>query len=757
MDKGSSVIEQVKQDIQAHFQEQRVILSFQEYVEALTERPGRLMRTAAEYLRDAYNHFGKETVNTPLGPLTRFKLFDHGTERAGPIVGGEVVQGEIYQILESFVRQGRSNKLILLHGPNGSAKSSTIEAIAYGMQRYSETNDGAVYSFNWIFPAEKSANPSGSGEAGPIGFAGRYEDRSERYRDSYALLEESKIACKLHSEFHDNPLFLLPMPQREQLLRKWLAQEKGVSEAQVELPPHVLLPGLSKRNQLIYENLLAAYDGDLAKVLRHVQVERFYYSKQYRVGVASVEPQMSIDAMERQLTMDKNIMNLPSFLNNIRFHEANGQLVEANRGILEFSDMLKRPVEAFKYLLTTVEKGTLSLPSSTANLDVVFFGTTNEKHLDAFKTLPDFSSFRSRFELVTVPYLLEPKKEERIYDYDTVALRKIKTVAPHTVSCLCLWAVMTRVKQPDPEYYESKYRALVARLDPRSKVGLYQGDSMMGTFKPAEEIILRDLRARIFTESIGIPVYEGRFGASPREVRGILHRAAQNPQFRALTPMAVFAELRRLVRDKSVYEFLQFEPRGKYHDAEKFIEMVEDHFAQTFEREVLQSMTLVDDEQYESHLQRYIDHVVAFIRKEKIYNSAIGGYEEANTNLMKEFERIVGVTGSVDRHRQSLLARIAAHKLDHPGKSINPVEIFQDLLTRMRDHYHDEKRKIVDVNFKVMLSLGSEESRNFAAADIEQAEQTFTGLEKRYGYTRDAALECLRFLIGRPKPATPAS
>ena len=55
--------------------------------------------------------------------------------------------------------------------------------------------------------------------------------------------------------------------------------------------------------------------------------------------------------------------------------------------------MLKRPLESFKYLLSTVEKNTISLASSNANLDLVFFATTNEKHLDAFKQTPDFASF----------------------------------------------------------------------------------------------------------------------------------------------------------------------------------------------------------------------------------------------------------------------------------------------------------------------------------------------------------------------------
>ena len=151
--------------------------------------------------------------------------------------------------------------------------------------------------------------------------------------------------------------------------------------------------------------MLNAYDGSIRKVLSHVQIERFYFSKQYRVGIGTVEPQLAVDAQEQQLTMDKNISNLPPILHNISFFESRGSLIEANRGIVEFSDMLKRPLESFKYLLSTVEKNTISLASSTANLDIVFFATTNEKHLDAFKQTPDFASFKARFELVTAPYL----------------------------------------------------------------------------------------------------------------------------------------------------------------------------------------------------------------------------------------------------------------------------------------------------------------------------------------------------------------
>ena len=118
--------------------------------------------------------------------------------------------------------------------------------------------------------------------------------------------------------------------------------------------------------------MLAAYDGEIEKVFRHIQVERFFYSRQYRIGISTVEPQMSMDAQEKQLTMDKNIVNLPAVLHNIRFTESVGELVEANRGILEFSDLLKRPLEAFKYLLTTVERATLDCPLQRRILTLFF-------------------------------------------------------------------------------------------------------------------------------------------------------------------------------------------------------------------------------------------------------------------------------------------------------------------------------------------------------------------------------------------------
>jgi serine protein kinase len=735
-------------DYKKLFHERQVILPFSGFLALVKHQPRRMIRNAPEYVRDTFHAFGWQSPVDARGRKPaedgRFKLFDIGTERGVPIVGGETVQSDIHNLIQGFVRQGMSNKLILLHGPNGSAKSSTIEAISWAMQRYSESDAGAVYRFNWVFPTEKTSAPRVKGESGPIGFASREEPSGPA---SYALLDESQISSRITSEFKENPIFLIPMPQRERWLREWIAAAEGIRPEDVEIPEHVRMSGLSKRNQLIFETLFAAYDGDLDKVLRHVQVERFFYSRQYRVGISTVEPQMAIDAQEKQLTMDKNISNLPSVLHNIRFHEAQGELVEANRGILEFSDLLKRPVEAFKYLLNTVEKGTLSLPSSTHQLDLVFFATANEKHLDAFKTLPDFSSFRGRFELVTVPYLLRPSLETKIYEPDIRAISKVKRVGPHSLRLLCTWAVMTRLKQADPEAHESSVRSLIARLDPRNKIRLYEGEPLQGGFKPAEESTLRDLRNKIATESVGMVVYEGRFGASPREIRAILQRAAQSSKYETLLPMAIFDELERLVKDRSVYEFLQFEPRGKYHDAALFVRMLQEEFADIFESEVTRSMTLVEEGQYDTLLQRYVENIVAEVKREKIYNPKTTSYEAPNQQLMRDVEKILGVQGSAERHRENILARIAAWKVENPSAKLDFGDVFHDILRKIQDHYWTEKAKVIEANWRAMLLLGSDEERNLSAKEIEQARSTYNTLESRFGYNEKAARDCLKFLL----------
>lgn len=723
----------------------KVLMTFDEYISLLSKNPKKYIRNSAQYLIDTFEYFGTEHVKTLMdSQQLRFKLFNIGTERSGPIIGGEPFQNEFYYVLKNFEQSGFNSLLTLFHGPNGSAKSSTVETIANAMERYSKTEEGAIYRFNWIFPTDKDSFPS-TDSGSKIGFS-KLEPSEFHHEESFALLEEGKISGKLISEFKENPIFLIPMPFREELLKSAFKKSSPKSEGDIKISPQILGNGLSKKNQDIFEHLLNSYHGDLSKVYRHVQVERFYYSKQYKVGISTVEPQMSIDAFEKQVTLDKNYSNLPSILQSINFHQYVGPIVESNRGLLEFSDLLKRPIDTFKYLINTIEKSAINLPSGTAGLDVIFVATTNDKHLDAFKTIPDFSSFKGRFELVKVPYLLNPEKEKQIFNRDLEIISKSKPITPHTLDILCNWAVLTRLKKPDSELYEQKYRSLVSRIDPISKLNLYL-EKPLTKFTREEQSLLKEIRNPILYESKGTLIYEGRFGASPREIKGLLYKSAQNAKYKDLNPMALFEEIQKLIKDKSVYEFLQFEPKDHYHDVHYFLNHLIEEFSKDFENEVIQSMSMVGEDEYTGLLERYINHVVASIKREKILDDVSQNYVEPSENLMKNIEDILKIGESPLDFRNKVLGRIAAFRIENPSEDVQVHILFEDILNAIKTHSYNEKRKVIDSNFQAMIAI--EQGESVSDKEKNLAEETYKAMEEKFGYTRTATFDCMKYIYGR--------
>jgi len=106
-------------------------------VQLVLAEPRVFVRNSAQYVKDVFDHFGSEQKESPIGSVRHFKLFDLDLDGEGRLAGQDEVQNAIYRIIGNFVRLGRVNKLILLHGPNGSAKSSIVAAIMRAMEAYS--------------------------------------------------------------------------------------------------------------------------------------------------------------------------------------------------------------------------------------------------------------------------------------------------------------------------------------------------------------------------------------------------------------------------------------------------------------------------------------------------------------------------------------------------------------------------------------------------------------------------------------------
>src|SRR5690606_23566060 len=82
-------LESVGSEVKSIFIENRMILSFEEWMDAFLRDPVRHARSAAQYLRDALDHFGSRTVQTPMGPRRRFNLFDRAFDGGQGRVAGQ--------------------------------------------------------------------------------------------------------------------------------------------------------------------------------------------------------------------------------------------------------------------------------------------------------------------------------------------------------------------------------------------------------------------------------------------------------------------------------------------------------------------------------------------------------------------------------------------------------------------------------------------------------------------------------------------
>lgn len=767
------------------------VLSFEEWLEVVVEHPTRHLRNAAQHLRDAFDYFGPRKVRTPSGEVTRFRIFDDAWEkrsdaaeraresghhealdklfsaqRGRRLVGQEEAQKQLYEALDGFCRLGRVDKLLLLQGPNGSAKSTMLECIERGLEVYSETEEGAVYRFAWVFPTKE---PKGGG----IGF-GAAGLRDTLGEESYARLDGDSIDARVVDEIKDHPIFLIPVDQRQVLL-----DELCAGHPEFVVSATIRRGQLSARNFKIYEALLKAYQGDLKKVLQHVQVERLHLSRNYRMGLVDVEPKQTVDARSFPVTGDRAFASLPAAVGGQMLYGAQGDLVEANRGLITFSDLLKRPYEHYKYLLTAVEGGRVSLDHVVLNLDMVFMGSINDLNLLAFReqNAMEYQSFRARLDLIEVRYLLDYRVERKIYSEQIVDLLRGVHIAPHVERILAMWGVMTRLRRPDPEKYDARIGEVLKRLTPLAKADLYAYGRVPEGLSSEEARELLAAVPRMHTERFNhafvridgrtVDDYEGSFGASVRDLKGVLLDAASEPGVAAVTVPRVFKHIRLLLRDKANHRWMNLQPDAGFHlldgDENSITEAAWNRWLDLSEREVREALGLVDEERYLELFRKYVFHIRHAVKGEKIYDDVTGDLAEPDESFMSGLEKSMDPAADAaieDREqrkkfREEVLARIGAWALSHPNEDPALDEIFPDYFARLREDYYRQQKDTVAKGIRFMLELLSEEQEkpknDLSDADEARARTAVKVLlgeegNRKERHTRDTLKETLVYL-----------
>ena len=308
------------------------------------------------------------------------------------------------------------------------------------------------------------------------------------------------------------------------------------------------------------------------------------------------------------------------------------------------------------------------------------------------------------------------------------------------------------MRRPIPDKYGKSLAELVAKLGPLDKAELYATGKVPAGLTPEQARELQASIDKVFGESDAYPNYEGRTGASPREVKTLLFNAAQNPRFQCLSPFAVFEELEELVKNVTVYEFLKQEPLpGGFHENKKFVQVVRDHLSDVIDEEVRTAMGLVDEKAYTELLGRYITHVSHWTKKEKLRNPLTGRLDDPDEDMMTEVEKTLGMGQKRDDFRHEVISRIAAWSIEHPGQKIDFTTVFPRQLQQLRESYFEQRKKILKKTLEDVLQYladGADKIKGRLDREaFDRVETTLRNLKERYGYCENCARDAVSYLL----------
>ncbi len=707
------------------------VLTFDDYMNMFEKLPQKELRPTNIYLKDMFDHFGTNENGS-------FKLFTREHADAPPVHGQIRTQKRIYNLLHNFMEEGYNNKFILLIGPNGSSKSSLIKKIMLATEDYAKTDEGALFHFSWIFPIDQYIK-------GSLGLSGA---SSEKHLHSYAFLEDKDVSAIITSELKDHPLLLIPLKTRQHLIEQ--AFKNDGPQLETIRKSYLYNGDLSNRNRVIFDALLKSYKGNYQEVYKHIRVERLFINRRYSIGATTIEPQLHVDAQLQQITMDRRLASLPPSLQSLNLFQLSGEVVLANRGILEFSDLLKRPLDTFKYLLMTMESKTINLQGILTELDIFFVGSSNEIHFAAFKQHPDFNSFKGRFHFIRVPYLMSHIEEDKIYKEQISNLKEEAVFEPHALETICMWSIMTRMRASlAKNYHDEKLGKIAESLSPMEKCLLYAERETPDHLDSESRQILRMGAEEVINEYDNDPMYEGKFGISPREVKQIIYDLAF--EHKTVTYVEVLDYLYLLSEKKSEFDFLNLSHQGEYHNSQKFLELIEYYNLDKLDAEVRDALGLVDDRSYEDYISKYILSINALIKGEKVKNSVTGKFESPDSFFIKEFESNVHISEEPEKFRSNLIARLGAYALDNKGKQIVYCDVFEDLVHLLQESYRKEQKKVIDkIASNLMLFLAEKRdsvSQNLPQEMKDLINNLINTLKSKYHYTENGAITSLQHLL----------
>ena len=506
--------------------------SFNEYLDMVISNP-RIARNAYQRVYDMVLHFGTRRYSNLKQDYVHYNFFDDPIDSgADGIYGLDAPLMRLVDFFKSAAQgYGTERRILLLHGPVGSSKSTIVRLLKKGVEYYSQLDEGALYSFAW-----KVENEQGETEI---------------------------IPCPMHEE----PLKLIPRRARKEIL----------TQINTDLPEDQQLRidgDLDPFCRKMFADLLAKYDGNWRKVLDHVVVRRLLLSEKDRIGIGTFQPKDEKNQDSTELTGDINYRKIALYGSDSdpRAFNFDGELNIANRGVCEFIEVLKLDVAFLYDLLGASQEHTIK-PKKFAQTDIdeVIIGHTNEPEYKKLQNNELMEAFRDRTIKIDMPYNTRLSNEIKIYekDFNREKVRGIH-IAPHTIEVAAMWAVLTRLDEPKK-----------AGLTIMQKLKLYDGKSIP-SFTEDSVKELREEAPR-----------EGMQGISPRYIQDKISNCLVNEQSQADRSVNPFMVLNEVENGLDHHSLLNDEETKKRY--KELLAVVREEYEDIIKSEVQRAISADED------------------------------------------------------------------------------------------------------------------------------------------------------------------
>ncbi len=456
--------------------------SFQEYLDIVAARP-EVTRNAFQRVYDMILSYGVEEYKQGREKKYHYRFFDDpDNDGQDAVYGLDEPLSHLVNVFKSAAQgYGVERRVLLLHGPVGSSKSTIVRLLKKGLERYSQTDEGALYTLGWV-----------------------------------DLDDPSQIHwCPMHEE----PLNLVPQRFRRKVEQQLNAGRNG-DQFQVKIQRE-----LCPFCRFMYSQRLQLYGGDWSRVVQDVRVKRLILSEKDRIGIGTFQPKDEKNQDSTELTGDLNYRKIAEYGRDSdpRAFNFDGEFNIANRGIIEFVEVLKLDV-AFLYDLLGASQEHKIKPKKfpQTDIDEVIIGHTNEPEYRRLQNNEFMEALRDRTIKIDIPYVTRLSDEIKIYQKDFNKEKvKGKHIAPHTIEMAAMWAVLTRLEEPKN-----------ANLTLLQKLKLYNGKTLPGF----TEDNIKELKEEAANE--------GMHGISPRYVQDKISNAlVAHPEAKSVNPFMVLNEL----------------------------------------------------------------------------------------------------------------------------------------------------------------------------------------------------------------------